>query len=122
MKKESVESVRRRVTELIDSEFASDAAFERAAALPVKTVDNWRRGRSSSFMRMLPALAELFRVGVDDLLNLPRPEALTLTEEERRLVELYRTAASLPEGARHDLLSAIEGTVRLYLSAAEKIR
>ena len=58
MTKEDVKNVRERILSLIDSEFESDAAFERALGLPEKTVNNWRRGRSASYMKMLPRLSE----------------------------------------------------------------
>ena len=51
--RENNERIRERVLSLIDSEFESDAAFEREMELPEKTVNNWRRGRSASFMKIL---------------------------------------------------------------------
>ena len=45
---------RERILALIENEYDSDAAFEREMELPPKTVNNWRRGRSSSFMKILP--------------------------------------------------------------------
>ena len=60
MSSENAEKIRERILSLIDSEFESDAAFERALGLSEKTVNNWRRGRSASFMRILQKLSELF--------------------------------------------------------------
>ena len=57
MKNENTERIREKVLVLIESQFESDAAFERALSLPEKTVNNWRRGRSASFMKMLPKLS-----------------------------------------------------------------
>ena len=53
MKNGNTENIRARVLSLIESGFESDAAFERALELPQKTVNNWRRGLSSSFMKNL---------------------------------------------------------------------
>ena len=39
----STERVREHILALIDSEFESDAAFERELGLKEKTVSNWRR-------------------------------------------------------------------------------
>ena len=61
MKQDNTERIRARILELIESEFESDAAFERAMGLGDKTVNNWRRARSSSFMKILPRLAETFK-------------------------------------------------------------
>ncbi len=54
---------------LIDATYPSDAAFERVANLPPKTVSNWRRGRSSTYLKMLPTLAELLGVSTTDLVE-----------------------------------------------------
>ena len=61
---------RERIIALIESEYDSDAAFEREMELPPKTVNNWRRGRSASFMKLLPALAEGFEVSVGTITSL----------------------------------------------------
>ena len=58
MSVQNEEKIRSRILSLIDSEFESDAAFEREISLPDKTVSNWRRGRSASYMKILPALSE----------------------------------------------------------------
>ena len=59
MSNENAERIRERILSLIDSEFESDAAFERVLGLNEKTVNNWRRGRSASYMKMLPRLSGL---------------------------------------------------------------
>ena len=69
--KQNTEKIRERVLSLIDSEFESDAAFEREMSLAEKTVNNWRRGRSSSFMRILPELSILFGVNIGELYDIP---------------------------------------------------
>ena len=68
--RENNERIRERVLSLIDSEFESDASFEREMELPEKTVNNWRRGRSSSFMKLLPEMSELFGVNIGELLGI----------------------------------------------------
>ena len=69
MSNENNEKIRQRILSLIDTEFESDAAFERAMGLRDKTVNNWRRGRSASYMKMLPTLSERFSVNVGELLD-----------------------------------------------------
>ena len=89
MKNENSERVRKRILELIDSEFESDAAFERAMGLSDKTVNNWRRGRSSSYMKMLPRLSDEFSVNVGELLDIPlRKDTSELSEEELHILHL----------------------------------
>ena len=117
-KKEENERVRARVLSLIDAEFESDASFERTLGLADKTVNNWRRGRSASFMRMLPTLTELFRVNVTELLDMPiSDDASLLSEDEQHLVTLYRRSRTMPQAMRRALRETLEGTISLYLTA-----
>lgn len=103
---------------LIELRFGKDAAFERAANLPPKTVNNWRRGRSASFMKMLPELAALLGVSVRDLLAAEEGEgAPALTAEEQELLTLYRATGSLSERERAALTETIRNTIDLYLAA-----
>ena len=112
------EKIRERVLALIDSEFESDASFEREMSLPDKTVNNWRRGRSASFMKMLPALSECFGVNVGELLDIPLSgDAAELSEEEIQLLELYRKARPLPSKMRTALRKTLETTINLYIDS-----
>lgn len=120
-KKEESERVRARVLSLIDSEFESDAAFERALGLGDKTVNNWRRGRSASYMKMLPTLAERFGVSVGDLLDVPlRGDTSELSEDEMRLLAVYRRARTMPKELRVALARTIESIIDLYFKTAEE--
>ena len=71
MTKENTREIREKILSLVESEFESDAAFEREMGLSEKTVNNWRRGRSSSFMRILPEISARFDIGVGELLDMP---------------------------------------------------
>ena len=118
--KENTEKIRERVLSLIDSEFESDAAFEREMELAEKTVNNWRRGRSASFMRILPELSELFGVNIGELLDIPiRDDSSELSDEELELLVLYRKAHALPKKHRLALKQTLEVTINMYLSAHE---
>ena len=117
----SEEIIRERVLSLIESEFESDAAFERAMQLPTKTVNNWRRGRSSSFMKMLPTLSERFKVNVSELLDMPlRKDTSELSDEELHLLKLYRKARTMPLKMRTALRETLETTINLYISSVSK--
>ena len=123
MKKENTEKIRERVLSLIESEFESDAAFERVMSLPEKTVNNWRRGRSASFMRMLPELSERFGVNIGELLDMPlRRDTSELSEEELRLLHLYRRSRTLPQKMRSALRETLETTINLYISTAAELK
>ncbi len=102
---------------LIELRFGSDAAFERAANLPPKTVNNWRRRRSSSYMKLLPELAELFEVSVHDLLG--EESAPVLSEPEQELLTMFRAASGLSEREKVALTETIRNTIDLYLASRE---
>jgi len=122
MKNDATERIRERILTLIQYEFESDAAFERAMGIPDKTVNNWRRGRSASFMKMLPQLSERFRVNVGELLNIPvRRDTSELSEEEVHLLHLYRKARVMPDKMRNALRETLEMTIELYISSASEL-
>jgi transcriptional regulator with XRE-family HTH domain len=117
---EATEKIRERILALIDSEFESDASFERELGLSEKTVSNWRRGRSASFMRHLPELSELFGVNVGELLDIPlSAEGDQLSEEEIALLTLYRKSHILPKKMRRALTETLESTINMYIAAGD---
>lgn len=123
MEKERTEVIRERVLSLISSEFESDAAFERALSLSEKTVNNWRRGRSASFMKMLPKLSEIFSVNVGELLDMPlRSDTSELSDEELELLRLFRKSRALPEKMRSALKETLEVTINLYITTAAEAK
>lgn len=122
MNKENTEKIRERVLSLIESQFESDAAFERALSLREKTVNNWRRGRSASFTKMLPILAERFGVNVGELLDIPlKKNTSELSEEELHLLHLYRKSRVLPVKMRAALRDTLETTINMYISSYQEV-
>ena len=123
MNHESEEKIRERILSLIDSEFESDAAFERELGLAEKTVNNWRRGRSASYMKMLPRLSEEFRVTVGELLDMPlRADTSELSEDELHLLHLYRKSRTMPQKLRTALRETLENTINLYIRSASELK
>ena len=123
MSSENAEKIRERILSLIDSEFESDAAFERALGLSEKTVNNWRRGRSASYMKMLPRLAEEFRVNVGELLDMPLSrDTSELSEDELHLLHLYRRSRTMPQKLRSALRETLETTIELYIKSATELK
>jgi transcriptional regulator with XRE-family HTH domain len=115
---ERTEATRERILSLIGSEFESDAAFERELGLPSKTVNNWRRGRSSSFMKMLPRLSESFDVNVGELLDIPiHKDTSELSEDEIALLSLYRKSAVLSAKQRIALAKTLESVINMYVNS-----
>jgi len=122
MKNGNTEKIRTRVLSLIEAEYDSDAAFERALGLAEKTVNNWRRERSSSFMKMLPTLSDTFGVNIGELLDMPlRGDSSELSDEEMQLLHLYRRSHTLPPKMRTALRETLETTINLYLSTASEL-
>lgn len=122
-KNENAEKIRKRILSLIDSEFESDAAFERAMGLKDKTVNNWRRGRSASYMKMLPVLSERFHVNVGELLDMPlRKDTSELSEEELHLLHTYRKSRTMPPKLRTALRETLENVINLYIKSASEIK
>lgn len=123
MKRTNTEEIRARILRLIEAEYESDAAFERAAGIPDKTVNNWRRARSASFMRMLPHLSEMFKVNISELMDMPLSgDASELSEDEMRILTLFRRSRTLPQPMRVALTKNIEDTIGLYLGAYEEVK
>lgn len=115
MGREHVVRTGERIYAQIERVFGSDAAFERAANLPPKTVNNWRRGRSASYMKLLPELAELFGVPVKELMG--DAGADDLTAEEKSLLAMYREADALTAEERAALHETLRRTIDLYLGS-----
>ena len=123
MKTDNVERIRTRILTLIESEFESDAAFERALGLPDKTVNNWRRQRSASFMKILPRLSETFKVNIGELMDMPlRRDTSELSEEELHLLKLYRRSRSMPDAMRRSLRQTLETTINLYIETYNEVK
>lgn len=117
--KKNAEKVRERILALIDMKYESDASFEREVGLAPKTVNNWRRRRSSSFMKMLPQLAEEFELGVGEILDMPikMGDSSELSADEEALLNLYRKTAMLSPKQRANLAASLESVINLYLGA-----
>lgn len=117
------EKIRDKVLSLIDTEFESDAAFERALGLADKTVSNWRRGRSSSFLRLLPELSDKLGVTVGELLDVPlQKENYELSEDEIKLLTVYRRSRTMPKELRMALRETLEQVINLYIKSSNEMK
>ncbi len=123
MKDTGYEKIRERIISLVESEFESDVAFERALGLMPKTVNNWRRGLSSSYMKILPELSETFKINVSELLDMPiLKNSSELSDDEIKLLRLYRKSKSLPSKLRTALSESLESVINLYLKTASEMK
>ena len=122
MNRENIEAIRERILSLIDSEYESDASFEREMGLAEKTVNNWRRGRSAYFMRILPELSARFDIGVGELLDMPlSSDSTDLSDDELSLLTQYRKSSAMPPKMRAALKETLEATINLYVSSAGEL-
>lgn len=117
MDKNSVEKTREVLFKLIESNFNTDTKFERAAGLAPKTVNNWRRGLSASFMKMIPELAAMFGVPVSTLLCTDDRNLGDLSQSEQEIIALYRSAGDLSERELSALTETIKNTIDLYMAS-----
>lgn len=98
-----------RVMLLIKRNYPSDKAFEDALGIKNKTVYEWKRKRSESYLKMIPEISKLFNVTADYLLGRsrdPRPfdekkEASSISDEDairlyNKLVEVGRINPEQP--------------------------
>ncbi len=122
MAEQNPERIREKILTLISSEFESDADFERKLSLPPKTVNNWRRGRSASYMKILPALAEEFKITVSELLDVPLENSTELSEDELALLKLYRKSRAMPPKLRSAMQETIEAVITLYTKTASEVK
>ena len=123
MKSNDTEQIRERVLSLIDAEYESDAAFERSLGLADKTVNNWRRGRSASYMKMLPRLSEVFNVNVGELLDIPlKKDTSELSEDELHLLHLYRKSRTMSPKLRTALRETLESVINLYIKSSQELK
>ena len=123
MRNDNTAVIRDKILALIEAEYESDAAFERAFMIPEKTVNNWRRGRSSSFMRMLPELSEKFKMNVGEIMDMPvKGDSSELSDGELALIQLYRKTRTMPEKMRSSLYTTLETTINMYIQAHHEMK
>ncbi len=108
------------VLRLIPTRFPSDAAFERAAGLPPKTVSNWRRGRSATYMKMLPQLELLLGEEFSAFLHETPVSDNGLSREEERLLRAWRATSDLSTDARKSLLTTVLSIMKLPVGGKTK--
>jgi transcriptional regulator with XRE-family HTH domain len=94
------------------------AAFERALGVPPKTVSNWRRGVSHSYLSMLPQIAHLLSTTTDDLLGNVEKGEEEWAREAECLHALFVKAKKLPPHRRVALYHTLEDVMKLYFEDA----
>lgn len=70
------------IMKLIDLYGYSDVDFEKKLNLPRSTVYDWRKGRSKSYKKYLPEIANFFNISVDYLLGNEQKNKPTVDDDE----------------------------------------
>lgn len=78
-----------RILSLIGQKYGTDKAFEDDIGIPNRTVNDWKRGKSKSYLKLLPKIANTFNVTVDYLLGTEQKES-PLSDIDSRLIEIYK--------------------------------
>ncbi len=97
---------------LINERYPSHADFERDMGLNPKTVNNWIRGTSSSFYKILPELSEALDVTPNYLLGFSERE---LESDETEILSAYRRAGHLSDKERKKLIATIKNIIDLKI-------
>lgn len=99
-----------RLSELIAKRYPSDYAFEAEFGLPQKKVNDWKRGKSKTYLKMLPELAQHFGVSSSYLLcetDDPNPQGLDIDTSDLSWA-IYKDSRELSEADKQELLAIIQ--------------
>ena len=72
---------------------------------------------------MLPKLSEIFKVNIGELLGIPlTKDTSELSDEELKLLYLYRKTRTMPVKMRTALRETLENTIKLYLTSVSEVK
>ena len=105
-----------KILSLLSDEQCPDTELERALGLSAKTVSNWRRGISHSYMRRLPEIAAFFGVAQSALDGSKgESDMAALSADETALLSRYREACRAVPARRRALFEALDRVLVLFL-------
>ena len=120
--KEASNEIWERIKKEKDKKNISDKDFEIELGLNPKTINNWKRGKSSGYMKMLPEIADYFNVSVDYLLG--REEtvkeekpAIKMTDFIDKCIEFNITSEDLKKLSKDDwtlIVSIVNNLLKKY--------
>lgn len=81
-----------RIQEIMKEKKITQRELCNQLSLPESQFSNWKKGQNSSYLKLLPQIAEVLRVNITELYGLTgvQQEELVLTEKERNLIIAYR--------------------------------
>ena len=97
-----------RILSLIGQKYGTDKAFEDDIGIPNRTVNDWKRGKSKSYLKLLPKIANTFNVTVDYLLGTEQKEnsLSPLSDKEQELLDLFRQMSPEQQAAYVQIMKA----------------
>ena len=107
-----------KIIALMDKHDCNNQKLASALGLNRQAVTDWKAGRSKSYRKYLPQIAEYFNVSVDFLLGNTAEESINaLSEHDRTLLKAYHAQPEIQVAV--DRLLGIEesGTVLLFAAA-----
>ena len=81
-----------RIQEIMKEKKITQRELCNQLGLPESQFSNWKKGQNSSYLKLLPQIAEVLQVNITELYGLTgvQQEELILTEKERNLIIAYR--------------------------------
>jgi len=105
------EAVLARIMKLKDAMGMQDRGLERALGLRMRTIDTWKRGLSHSYMKHIPAIAEVFAVSTGYILGVKDQDV------SPEIQILARKADTIPESDRKRILNLLNQTMDTFLES-----
>ena len=115
-----------RLFELLDNSKMEQKELAKILGIPADTVSSWRRGKSKSYTKFLPEIAQALNTTVDYLVN-GEPEAPTdVSESDRRILQVIHDKPGLrtmfdlsAKATEEDILKAVE-ILKAFYGDAER--
>ena len=108
-----------KIVQLMNRHNCDNQQLATALGLNRQVVTDWKAGRSKSYMKYLPKIAQYFGVSMDFLLDKEEKTVseLVLSSREKLVLDAYRAHPELRAAVDRLLGIEMEGYVRLYTAA-----
>lgn len=110
-----MKDIQNAVIETLDNSGKKDALIEKDLHLPRSTVYDWRNGRSESYKKYIPEIAEYFGVSADYLLGIGQKNKATT-----RHSDLINEALSIMNGLPKDRQDNAIALLRAMAALSDK--
>ena len=104
-----------RLFELVDRQFKEQKDFAIAIGVKPQRVSEWRLGKSASYQKRLPEIAQVLGTTVDYLVNGERPAPEDVSDSDRHILQLIHDKPGLrtmfdlsAKATEEDILKAVD--------------